>query len=77
MFRFCFRNRTLTLPTNPKDPHSYLGKFWLVTSKGVIRPYTLMLSQLQCNVQYRSALLPAYRDNFQARIKIVKQDTTD
>lgn len=60
VFRFVFTNPSFSLPTNPKDIQAYLGRHWLIRSNGLVRPYTVLLSQLQCNIEFRSKLLEAY-----------------
>lgn len=57
LFKFVFTNSSFSISTNPIDIATYLGRHWLVTSNGVTRPYTVVLSQLQCNVEFRSKLL--------------------
>lgn len=58
LFKFLIKNRDFSIDTNPRQPNSYLGKFWLVTTaSGTTRPYTAVLSQLPCNVLFRARLL--------------------
>lgn len=64
IFKFTFTNPGLKMPTNPKYPASYLGKFWLVTTQKTTRPYTVVLSMLDQNVRLRCRLLELYSSGF-------------
>lgn len=57
------------MATNPKDPNSYLGRFWLVTTKNGTRPYTVVLCMLDQNINLRNQLLELYSTDFKNSLK--------
>jgi hypothetical protein len=76
LFKITFHNQDFTIKTNPKQPASYLGKYFLLTTEGTTRPYTLLLSQLDYNVAYRTRLLEYYKRKFSGSFDMERQTSS-